>query len=213
MSLSAVKGSESESFENPEAGSYPARCIQVIELGTFPNDHPDAKPGAKKTMMKIVWELSEPMSDGRPFTVNQDYTVSLGKNSNLYKMLVAWRGRAFTAEELEGFNMQNILDKPCLISVVLKPSKKDPNKVYANVGGVLPLAKGMTVIERVNDLVFFEIENIRNQEEWDKVWPWVQKRILASDEGKVSGMQANEPKHEAAPANDPPLMGEEEIPF
>jgi hypothetical protein len=137
----------------------------------------------------------------------------LGKNSNLYKMLVAWRGRAFTAEELEGFNMQNILDKPCLISVVLKPSKKDPNKVYANVGGVLPLAKGMTVIERVNDLVFFEIENIRNQEEWDKVWPWVQKRILASDEGKVSGMQANEPKHEAAPANDPPLMGEEEIPF
>ena len=54
----------------------------------------------------------------KPRAISETYTNSLGEKANLRKMLENWRGRAFTQEEMDGFDLRNVLGKACMISVV-----------------------------------------------------------------------------------------------
>lgn len=180
-------------YERPENGTYAARCIQVVELGT----HDKTWEGKTKQVeeLLIVWELSEKMEDGRPFVVNWRGTNSLSEKANLYKMLTAWRGKSFTKAELDEFMLGKLLDAPCMLSVVTEEGKN--GKEYTNVSSIMPLPKGMKAEERVNDLVDFGICDLGG-EEWDKLYPWVQSLIEKSAEGKEffgsSAPKGNKPK-------------------
>ena len=177
---------KTKSYERAEAGVYPARCIQVVELGTRDNEYQGEVKKRKEIV--IIWELSELMEDGRPFVVSWRGTNSLSDKSKLLPLLVSWRGKAFTPEELGKFEMKNILDKPCMINVSLATSKA--GKDYNGVISVMPLPKGMTCAERANDLVDFGIGDLGTPE-FEKVYPYLQKIILDSDEGKrFMGVQA-----------------------
>ncbi len=170
---------ETKSYERCDAGVYPARCIQVVELGTHDMEWQGEVKQRKEIM--IVWELSELMQDGRPFTVTWRGTNTLNEKGKLYQMLTSWRGKPFTTDELRSFSLANILDKCCMINISKETSKagKDFNKVIS----VMPLPKGMNCEPRYNELVDFGICDL-GTEEFDKIWPWVQKIILDSHEGK-----------------------------
>lgn len=181
---SSIGTNNTPDYERPEAGVVPARCIQVVELGTHKNTHPQAKPDAVKQELLIVWELSgEKMQDGRPFVVNKRYTNSLNEKAVLRKDLASWRGKPFTEAELTSFELKNILDKCCLLNLVETASKNDSSKTYINIASIMPLPKGMACDERVNDLVDFGIDD-RNGEEYKKLYPWVQKIVDDSHEAK-----------------------------
>jgi len=168
-----------KNYERIEDGSYPARCIQVVELGTHDTEYQgEAK---KRKEILIVWELSELMEDGRPFVAHWRGTQSRNEKSKLYDLLTKWRGKKFSAQEWNDFMPTNILDKCCLLSVSKNTSKA--GKEFNRVEGAVPLPKGMTCIDRVNDIVDFGIKDIGG-EEWGKLYPWVQKIVLESDEGK-----------------------------
>ena len=168
---------EGGKYERAEAGVYPARCIQVVELGqqevTFKGETKIAK------QLMIVWELSELMQDGRPFVVSWKGTNSLNEKSALFKMLSSWRGRPFTNEELAKFELKNILDKECMVNVTKETaaSGKDYNKVVS----VMPMPKGMKCEPRVNDLVDFGIDDYPSGD-FDKLYPYVKDIILKSKE-------------------------------
>lgn len=194
-----VSGSNNQDFtyERPEPKLYAGRCIQVVELGTHPNTHPQAKSPTKKELM-LVFELSNNlMQDGRPFTVNKRYTASLGDRAILRKDLESWRGRPFTEDELKGFALSNLLDKPCMINIGERVSTRDPNKKFATVTTIVPMMEGLTLSPRHNELIDFGIDDIRGPE-FLKLWPWVQKTILESEEGKASGVQLPEKKPDYA---------------
>lgn len=193
-----------QDFERPEDGAYPARCIHVIELGTHDKKW-DGK--AKKTEeIMITWELNELMEDGKPFIVNWKGTNSLSEKANLYKLINAWRGKPFTEQELNEFHFGRLLGAPCLLSVVTEKSKN--GKEYTNVSSIMPLPKGMTAPEQVNPSIDFGISDI-GSEEWDKLYPWIQKIIEGSDEGKA--YFTDNPKTEsAAGGTDNP---DDDIPF
>ena len=96
--MGAIASSETrtrtQSYERPEAAVYPARCIMTVELGRHPNrffnpakDKPEYE--FRKELL-IVWELSELMQDGRPFTISWRDRNHLSEKSNLYKLLAGW---------------------------------------------------------------------------------------------------------------------------
>jgi len=171
-------------FENCPAGSFAARCYQIIDLGhqTF-EWKGEAKVAPK---VRITWELNEPMQDGRPFSISREYTASIGDKANLRKDLEAWRGRPFTATELQNFSLENVLGAPCLLGVVHKPSK-DGSKVYANVGSIMALPKGMACPELVNPAVKFDIGEF-DQNIFNSLSSYVQKKILMSKELEEGGI-------------------------
>ncbi len=180
MSLTA-KNNGGE-FEKAPVGAHVARCISVVDLGTQHGEYQGTAHVSKKVW--IMWELpNEKMEDGRPFGVSAFYTISLNEKANLRKDLESWRGRAFTKEELEGFNLKNILDKPCMISVI------HTEKGRSKVNGVMSLPKGTPVPPRVNDIMSFDID------EWDdmvfdKIPEGIKKIIMQSDEylGRTSDL-------------------------
>ena len=170
---------ETTSYERCDGGVYSARCVQVVDLGT----HNNVWQGETKQKREVfvVWELSELMQDGRPFTVNWRGTLSMNEKGKLYQMLTSWRGRPFTSDELRSFELKNILDKCCMINITKEVSKA--GKEYNKVISVMPLPKGMACPDRYNELVDFGITDI-GDEEYDKLWGFVKKIVDESYEGQ-----------------------------
>jgi len=194
----------SQKIQRLESGMYPANCIQVIELGTHDNTHPQAKPGSVKKEILLVFEtgeLMEPTEDGKqlPFVLSLRLTNSLGERASLRKHLESWRGKKFSDDEIKSFAVSNILDKGCLLNVSLV---QKGDREYNNITAVNPLMKGMEPPERVNELIDFGIHDI-DQPVFKKLWPWVQKIIMDSYEAKALNLSdLGMPKD-----------GEEQMPF
>ena len=146
------------------SGVYPARCIGVIDLGTQ-IVHFD---GEEKQQHKVLlqWEVfgedeagvpltKEVNGHERPLTVSKRYTATLSAKGKLRPDLEAWRGRAFTKEELDGFKLAALLGAPCLLNIT--QAERD-NRTYANVSSITPMPKGMPKPVSDTPLVSFDID-------------------------------------------------------
>jgi hypothetical protein len=143
--------SGSGDFQQAPAGSHVARCIRLIDLGTQTNEYQGQVN--HKSQVLVSWELCHELYEyedenkqrvSKPFLVSAFYTNSLGEKANLRKDLISWRGRDFSKDELEKFDLQSILGAPCIVSVVLNEKGK------AKVEGVLKLTKGTEAPAAVN---------------------------------------------------------------
>lgn len=140
----------SGSFENAPAGTHLARCIGLTGIGTREQEFQGTKRW--RNVVVVTWELPyELRSDGQPFICSSWYTRSLSDRATLRKDLEAWRTKAFSAEELKGFEMQNLLDKGC--QVIISENEEGRTKVT----GVAALPKGTTLPDRHNDLKYFDV--------------------------------------------------------
>lgn len=175
-------------FEQAPVGSHIARCIKLIDIGTQTGEYQGQK--LVKRQLVITWELCNELmssgdSEGKPFCVSSFYTASLNEKANLRKHLMNWRGRDFTPEELKGFNLKNVLDKGCMLSVVHNEKEK------AVVSGVMALPKGTSLTERVNDLVYFSLDEF-DQKVFDKISDGFKKKITVSPEYLKLGSQSED---------------------
>ena len=144
-----VRSTDKE-FESPEPGSYPAVCYKIIDIGTQESEYQGKKLSRRQII--IGWELSEKMANGDPFVVSSFFTASLGEKSKLRPTLESWRGAAFNEADLEGFDLSNLLGKPCMVSLI----KNDKGKI--KVGSVSKMPKGMVPADLVNKIVHLDLE-------------------------------------------------------
>jgi hypothetical protein len=89
------------------------------------------------------------MDDGRPFIVQKRYTASLNEKATLRKELESWRGRPFTQEELDAFDLDKLIGANCQLNIQHVTKE---GKLYANVVSIVPLGKNMPKMES-NDYV------------------------------------------------------------
>jgi hypothetical protein len=169
------------SFELPPAGVHVARCYRLIDLGTQTSNW----QGQTKRQPKVslAWELlgDDRMADGRPFTITRRLTASLGEKATLRSLLQSWRGRAFTPEELKGFNLPSIVGAYCLANLVHE--SKDGN-TFANLASLMPLPKGMPKPDPVNPTLVFDLAE-PDDDVWEQLSPRMQEIILESPEGRA----------------------------
>ena len=141
-----VSGSnENEVFEKAPEGNHIARCYSVVNLGLV--EVGGQYPGLKHKMRWSFELCEEKMADGRPFSVSEHLTASLSSKATLTSRLISWRGRPFTEDELQGFNLKNVLGVPCLVNVVHNTKGE---KTYVNIAGISPLPKSMNAPELQN---------------------------------------------------------------
>jgi len=165
-------------FEHAPVGSHIARCIKIIDLGTQKGEWQGEANFKHKII--IAWELpNELMSEGefkgKPFSVSKFYTASLGEKASLRKDLANWRGRDFSEQELLGFDLKNILGKPCMVSVTLSDKGK------ARVSGVMAAPKGVPVPEQINPSVHFSLQEF-DQKVFDSLSDGFKNMIMVSPE-------------------------------
>lgn len=187
---SESSGSSGGNYQPIEPGMYQAICYGIIDLGT----HFDETWKKSRHKVCIQWEIPEIRieleRDGQtidaPRITSKQYPLSLHEKSGLRKDLESWRGRAFTAEELRGFDLAKLLGVNCLLNIVHQT--KDNGKTYANIAGIVPLMKGQPVLKPETPLCYFALAD------GDPIPPevpkWCVEQIMSSDEWAISQAKA-----------------------
>jgi hypothetical protein len=181
-------------YQQAPAGTHIARCIRLIDLGThwnemFKTERHQIYIGFELPNELMTWKDENKVEHEGPFMVGGFYTLSLNEKSKLRPLLASWRGRDFTEEELSGFVMKNILDKPCMLNII---STTKGNKTRSDIAAVMPTMKGATVPDRKNDLLYFSLEEY-NKDDFEKVPKGLKKMIQESHEWKQIHGQTAEP--------------------
>lgn len=204
-------------FAPPPAGTFPAICYRVIDLGT----QPTTWQGQIKHQHKVLisWEIAdaeEKMEDGRPWTISASYTWSMSEKANLRHMLESWRGKKFTDADFGegGFDIKNIIGQPCMLAVVHNPKG---DKVYANVSAISKLPKMLQPAPIQNETVYFAMTEDRfNRDTLAKLSDTLQGKIKASPEYQrlTGGLPREQVNGDYDEGNPPPRdQMDDEIPF
>ena len=196
---------ETKTYDPCPAGTHVARCFGCVSLGT---QHSPLFADAFKVMLmfELPFETIATEEGDKPMTISKEYTLSLGKKAFLRKDLDAWRGKPFTPEELEGFEVSNVVGAPCQLTIIHTISKTKGN-TYAKIEGITGLAKGMTCPAQVHTSVKYEIDDGENAV-FKALPEWIQKKIIASEEVTPTG--AKPESHQEPPADEIP---EDSVPF
>ena len=162
-----------------EAGSYPAVCYALVDLG----DQYSQKFDKCSRQVLIMWEIpGETITiegEELPRALSATYTNSLSKKAKLRTMLEGWRGRAFTAEELKGFDLSKLIGIGCMIGVT--HTRKTDGSEYAKISSVSKLPKGFTVPEPQNTSVVFDLDKPGALDKMAILPEWVQNRVRESE--------------------------------
>jgi hypothetical protein len=136
--------SETQSFSPAPEGVHQAVCVDIEDIGMVQSTFLDDKTGLPKVQhkIKVYWQISERRDDNKRFVLSKRYTLSLHEKASLRHDLEAWRGRAFTEDELRGFDVESVKGANCLLNVQHRQSA-DKTRTYANVVSIMPLVKGM----------------------------------------------------------------------
>jgi hypothetical protein len=176
-----VKEGGNQSFPPIPPDVYQAVCYGLYDLGS----HHDKKFDKVVHQVLLIWELPDLRiaitKDGttidKPRGISKTYTLSLGEKANLRKDLQSWRGRPFTAQELEGFDLKSILGVNCMLQII--QIDKDGKK-YSQISAILPLFKGMPSKQPENPLQYFSLEDSESIPQGTQQWIW--DKIKACDE-------------------------------
>lgn len=129
-------------MEPAPEGLHPAVCVDVVDLGLVKSTF-DGKT-SERHMVRLVWQIEEEDSKGRRFTPIQQYTLSLNEKAKLRQHLEAWRGKKFTKEELDGFDLERLIGVSCQLQTVQNIATN--GRTYSNVQAIVPLGRGMTAV-------------------------------------------------------------------
>lgn len=141
-----ARATQTSTFKPVPPGSHLARCYRIIDLGTQKTTF----NGESKFIKKVMFQFEVHSEDddgplktdkGEPMSISKNYTLSLSDKAVLRADLEAWRGREFTREELQGFELKNVLGAWCLITVTRATG--NDGREYTNITGVSPVPKAM----------------------------------------------------------------------
>jgi len=145
MSLTASDSGGGGSFTPVPPGMHLARCYRIIDLGTQDTEYKGVKGQQRKVMLQFEAhgedDAGAPLvtPKGEPMSISKNYTLSLSEKATLRADLQAWRGRAFTPEELRGFDLEKVLGAWAMLAVA--KSIGQDGKEYTNIMNINPVPK------------------------------------------------------------------------
>ena len=201
-----ARATQTSSFKPVPPGSHLARCYRIIDLGTQKTTF----NGESKFIKKVMFQFEVHSEDddgplktdkGEPMSISKNYTLSLSDKAVLRADLEAWRGREFTREELQGFELKNVLGAWCLITVTRATG--NDGREYTNITGVSPVPKAMkqNLPTPFNQVGIFYIDD-PDMEMFQTLSERIRQKIMETPEWKSRG------KSSSAPIED-----DSEIPF
>jgi len=188
--LEARESSNKNNIPEMEPGLYLAICYLIADIG----EHENRMYNNTSRQIVMSWEFPDEMIElnGQriPRTQSMFFTLSLSERARLRSFLENWRGRAFTAEELAGFNVGKVLGAACMLNMVEK-ARADGSK-HTVIGGVSKLPKGMTAPLPSMPRVLFDLDVPDAITQMQELPEWIQNKIRES----ITYQQMINPQHE-----------------
>jgi len=186
-------------------GVHIATCVRVIDLGTqFSQIF-----GNSQRKLMLTWEVPGELvetkdGDKKPMLISRTYTQSLSDKAILRQHLEAWRGKAFSSEELNGFDPRKVLGAPCQIQVIHN------EKGYADVKAVMALPKGTPRPEQAHKGIYFDLSDPGCLDVMEELPDYVKDKIKASPEyGRLASQQLGS----VSSADFDEIAGDDDLPF
>ncbi len=189
--LTATVGKERSIIEE---GIFNGVCTKLIDLGIQYSETFGNSSRKVRLFWEIIGETVEINGEEVPRQVSKEYTLSLNEKSKLRQMLQSWRGKAFTAEELQAFDLKKVLGAGCQIQII---HKEGNNGTYANVETVLALPKGMS-LPAPQDVVWFDFDDPDTYAAFSTLPRFVQEKIADAENFAETGLEL---PSDTAPAN------------
>ena len=170
-----------------EPGTYVARAVQMVEIGTIRQDFNGEERKAQK--VSVTWELPTELAvfneekGEQPFVVSKEYTLSMHEKSNLRKDLESWRGQGYSEEEAKHVDITNLLGQACMLTIIHVPGKKDPSRTYAQIATVTKMMKGQICPPQINPTKLLCYEDF-DWELFASLPDFLKDKIKSSDEFK-----------------------------
>lgn len=174
------------------AGIHLAKCISIIDLGTqkiiFEKKEKEVHQVRfefELLNLKYTYEDKDTKEEVETTKVTwKNFTISLHAKATMRKFLESWRGRKFTKEELERFDLSKILGKNCQLQIIHSDDGE-----YANIENALPLMWGVDAPKWERELISFSIQEDEkgnptgfDEEAFEKLPEWLQTKIQESKE-------------------------------
>jgi hypothetical protein len=180
MALKAPSGNNSSRQIAPE-GAYPARCYQIIDLGTTMQT--GQFPG-KKRKVQFIFELPtetyefEKGEGLKPFYARSIYNLSMNEKAVLRRDIEAWAGKKMSNEIAGEFDIFTLLGRPCIVNIT---HIEKGDATYANIIGMSPLPKGMVCPPAFNNALCYNTEE-HDETVFSQLPEFIQDKIKMSDE-------------------------------
>jgi hypothetical protein len=160
-----AKESGGGTFTPVPPGMYLARCYRIVDLGTQKSEYLGQVKNLQKVMLQF--EVHGEDDEGKPLlttknepmSISKNFTLSLAEKATLRKDLQTWRGKEFTADELKGFQLDNVLGAWAMIAIT--KAMGNNGKEYTNIANINSVPKAMkaSLPEGHNKCAAFYIEN------------------------------------------------------
>lgn len=154
MSLIVKDNGSGEDFAPAPEGQFQAVCVDVVDLGISKKDYGQGPKEVDE--LSIVFQIKVVDGNGvemrttenERFQVRRKFTKSLSQKSSLRPFLESWRGKKFTVDELNGFDVEKLIGANGLLQIVQGQSKTN-GKTYANIQTIMPInqAWGLAKLE------------------------------------------------------------------
>lgn len=194
-------------FPKVPTGPQLAILYSLIDMGSQEGTY-QGKPTSPKRKIAMRFELhgdDTKMEDGRPLSIGKTFTLSSSSKGNLRPFMEGWRGKAFTDDEFEAFDLRNMLGKAAILTIV-------EDGEYSVINNISRLMSNMTAPTQHNPSVYLSLE----PEEYDAqlfemLSQKMREKISLSPEWKaLNGLMPDTPEVPAANAAAP---FDDEIPF
>lgn len=167
MGTLRAKAKSFEPRELPPTGRYKALVIGICDIGTQPF------PKKSSHQLVIEWELHkrkkggkiEPVlnSKGQIHKISGFYSVSFGKfegkPAKLRSAVESMLGRTFSdAEAEEGYDVEELIGKPCEVQILHEPDKKNKETMRAVIGSLIAYEEDDEAPEMESDSYYYEVD-------------------------------------------------------
>ena len=192
--MALIASSASNDFVPLESGSYPARVLQIVDLGMQSQRAYKGveKPPIEKVM--LVYELLDEFLPNADGTDNLERPRVISENFGLH-YLTSERARStkryFVLDPENKFNgdFSQLVGIPVIVTIVQNPGAD--GRIWNNVAATSPMrskdAEKATGL--VNPATVFNLDE-PTMEEWNKLYPWVKVIVEGNHKFNGSTLQA-----------------------
>jgi hypothetical protein len=180
MALTAPVGNNTSRQIAPE-GAFPARCYQIVDLGTTMQQ--GQFPG-KKRKVQLIFELPTELCEFtageglKPFYARAIYNLSMNSKAVLRRDIESWAGKKMPDETAAKFDIFTLIGKACLLNIT---HVEKGDATYANIIGISPLPKGLVCPPAINEPLMYNTQE-HDEVTFLKLPDFIQDKIKISDE-------------------------------
>ncbi len=218
-----VSSSTASTIEPVDEGLHAGVLVSIYDVGTQYSEKFDN--ASRKLVLQFELPDLPPIDaerDGKkvklPRLVSIRLTRSLNEKAKLRALLESWRGKRFTAPEMQSLDLGKILGTPALVQVMHET--KTDGRVFANVANLMPVPKGTPKPVATSPIVAFSVDALEAPSDLEQAGlpPWIAELVKTSREFERLIARATKkapapspPTPVAAPVSGEPV--EDDVPF